>query len=91
MLKRSAVSAQQQEEQAIFSEAALELDRGLLQEQSSASASSRGMSDTTANMVHRNKKANLGQFLGGSAKSEVVSKRKADQAVSEQYYGYQFK
>lgn len=89
MLKRSAVSAQQQEEQAIFSEAALELDRGLLQEQTSAS--SRGMSDTTANMIQRNKKANLGQFLGGSAKKEVVSQRKADQAVSQQYYGYKFK
>ena len=90
MSKRSAVSAQQQEEQAIFSEAALELDRGLLQEQASGS-SRRGMSDTTANMLHRNKKANLGQFLGGSAKTEVASQRKADQAVSEQYYGYQFK
>ena len=89
MLKRSALSDRQQEEQAIFSEAALELDRGLLQEQTSAS--SRGMSDTTAKMIHRNKKANLGQFLSGAAKKEVVSKRKADQSVSDQYYGYQFK
>ena len=89
MLKRSAVSDQQQEEQAIFSEAALELDRGLLQEQASGS-SSRGMSDTTAKALHRNRKANLGQFLSGAAKKEVISKRKADQSVSEQYYGYQF-
>ena len=51
MLKRSAVSAQQQEEQAVFNDAALELDRGLLQEQTSAS--SRGMSDTTATVIRR--------------------------------------
>ena len=78
---RGASSDQQQEEHAIFRDAANVLDEGLMRD-------ARG--DAAAKLIHRNKNASLGSFLSGAAKKKLVEQRKADQAVQQQYYAYKF-
>jgi hypothetical protein len=82
MMARGAVSDRQQEEYAIYREAAEAMGRQLLQQRGS---------DATVKMLHRNKSAHLGQFLSGAAKRSLAEQRRADEAVQEQYYQYQFK
>ena len=88
MIQRGALTDQQQEEHAIFREAADHLDRELMSQQG---RQGRGASDSTAKLLHRNKNAHVGQFLSGEAKRALVQQRKADEAVQQQYYSYQFK
>ena len=78
---RGAVSDQQQEEYAIYHEAADAMDRQLMQ---------RKGSDAVVKMLHRNKNAHLGQFLSGAAKRSLAEQRRADEAVQKQYYQYKF-
>ena len=87
-MSRGALSDQQQEEHAIFREAADTLDLGLMQELDKSGA--RGTSDTTAKMLHRNRNAHMGQFLSGEGKRALVEQRKADEDVQQQYYSYKF-
>ena len=82
MMARGALSDQQQEEYAIYREAAEAMDRQLMAE---------GSSDMVVKMLHRNKSAHLGQFLSGTAKRSLAEQRRADEAVQQQYYQYQFK
>lgn len=82
MMARGAVNDQQQEEYAIYREAADVMDMQLMQNTSS---------DTVVKMLHRNKNAHLGQFLSGTAKRSLAEQRQADEAVQQQYYQYQFK
>lgn len=82
MMVRGAVNDQQQEEYAIYREAADDMDRQLMQKSNS---------DTVVKMLHRNKNAHLGQFLSGTAKRSLAEQRLADEAVQQQYYQYQFK
>lgn len=81
MMQRGAQSDQQQEEHAIFRETANALDLQLMKGTSG---------DASAKAIHRSKNANLGQFLSGAAKRELVEDRKADEAVQQQYYAYKF-
>lgn len=81
-MARGAVSDQQQEEYAIYREAADVMDMQLMQNTSS---------DTVVKMLHKNKNAHLGQFLSGTAKRSLAEQRQADEAVQQQYYQYQFK
>ena len=81
-MERGAVSDQQQEEYAIYREAAEALDQQLMQ---------RRQTDVGVKMLHRNKNAHLGQFLSGAAKRSLAEQRRADEAVQQQYYQYQFK
>ena len=82
MMGRGSVSDQQQEEYAIYREAAEALDRQLMQQRDS---------DEAVKMLHRNKNAHLGQFLSGAAKRSLAQQRRANEAVQQQYYQYQFK
>ena len=82
MMARGAVSDQQQEEHAIYREAASGMDVTLMQKKGS---------DAVVKMLHRNKNAHIGQFLSGAAKRSLAEQRRADEAVQQQYYGYQFK
>lgn len=79
---RGSKSDQQQEEQANFNDIANTLDQQLMQ------GSSGG--DSVAKAIHRSKNANVGQFLSGAAKRQLVEQRKADERVQEQYYAYKF-
>ena len=81
-MTRGAVSDQQQEEYAIYRETADAMDRQLMQKKGS---------DAVVKMLHRNKNAHLGQFLSGAAKRSLAEQRRADEAVQQQYYQYQFK
>ncbi len=86
MLKRGAQTDQQQEEHSIFSEAANTMDSDLMTHSDGASGTSR---DNMAKMLHRNKKANIAQFMSGGAKKALVEQRKAGKEVQDQYYSYQ--
>ena len=81
MMQRGAQSDQQQEEHAIFREAANRFDLQLMKG---------ATGDATAKAIHQSKNANLGQFLSGAAKRKLVADRKADEAVQQQYYAYKF-
>ena len=81
MMSRGAISDQQQEEYAIYREAAVGMDATLMEKKGS---------DRVVKMLHRNKNAHVGQFLSGAAKRSLAEQRKADEAVQQQYYGYQF-
>lgn len=81
-MARGAVSDQQQEEYAIYRETADNMDTQLMQKKGS---------DAVVKMLHRNKNAHLGQFLSGAAKRSLAEQRRADEAVQQQYYQYQFK
>ena len=80
-MARGAVTDQQQEEYAIYRETADTMDVGLMQKKGS---------DTVVKMLHKNKNAHLGQFLSGAAKRSLAEQRRADEAVQQQYYEYQF-
>lgn len=82
MMARGAISDQQQEEHAIYREAASGMDVALMQKKGS---------DAVVKMLHRNKNAHMGQFLSGAAKRSLAEQRRADEAVQQQYYDYQFK
>lgn len=86
MLQRGAQSDQQQEEHAIYREAANSMDSVLHGEGGRRS----GRSDGMAKMLHRNRNAHMNQFLSGAAKRGLVEQRKASQAVQDQYYSYQY-
>ena len=88
VIHRGAKSDQQQEEHAIFREAADRLDRALM-DQTSRKGS--GLSDGTAKALHSNRNAHMAQFLSGAAKRELVEQRRAGEAVQQQYYSYKFK
>ena len=88
MVQRGAKSDQQQEEHAIFREAADRLDRALM-DQTSRKGS--GLSDSTAKTLHGNRNAHMAQFLSGAAKRALVEQRRAGEAVQQQYYSYKFK
>ena len=81
MMYRGSHSDQQQEEYANFSDIATDFDRQLMQDKKS---------DNVAKVIHRSKNANIGQFLSGAAKRQLVEQRKADEKVQEQYYAYKF-
>ena len=87
MVERGAKTDQQQEEHAIFREAANRLDRALM-DQTSRKGS--GLSDSTAKALHSNRNAHMAQFLSGAAKRALVEQRKAGEAVQQQYYNYKF-
>ncbi len=87
MLQRGAKSDQQQEEHAIFREAANCMD-GVIHGDAGRGARG-GNSDSMAKMLHRNKNAHMNQFLSGTAKQGLVDQRKASKAVQDQYYSYQ--
>ena len=87
MAERGAKTDQQQEEHAIFREAANRLDRALM-DQTSRKGS--GLSDSTAKALHSNRNAHMAQFLSGAAKRTLVEQRKAGEAVQQQYYNYKF-
>ena len=88
MLQRGAQSDQQQEEHAIFDEAARTMDISLMhQEKGGAMGGTSG--DNMANMLHRNKNAHISQFMSGAAKKTLVDHRRADKEVQKQYYSYQ--
>lgn len=78
---RGSKSDQQQEEHANFNDMANTLDLQLMQS---------GNGDNVAKAIHRSKNANIGQFLSGAAKRQLVEQRKADERVQEQYYAYKF-
>ena len=79
---------EQQEEQAIFSEAMTAFSRGLLQEEQRGGA--RGTSDSMAKMLHQHRAAHMAQFLSGGKKRALVEQRRADEATQQQYYSYTF-
>lgn len=85
MMYRGAVSDHQQEEHAIFHEAANSMDTVLASEGGGRGKSS----DAAAKMLHRNRNAHMNQFLSGAAKRGLVEQRKASKEVQQQYYGYQ--
>ncbi len=78
---RGSQSDQQQEEYANFNDIATNLDKQLMQDKKG---------DNVAKVIHRSKNANIGQFLSGGAKRQLVEERKADERVQEQYYAYKF-
>jgi len=86
MLSRGAQTDRQQEEQAIFHEAANAMDSTLMSEEKRSGR----VSDSAAKMIHRNKNSNVAQFLSGEAKRELVSQRKTGEAEQQQYYDYKF-
>ena len=86
MLHRGATSDQQQEEHAIFHEAANTMDSAFMNQEERRG----GNSDTMAKMLHRNRNAHMNQFLSGSAKRAFIDQRRADKEVQKQYYSYQF-
>lgn len=97
MLSRGAASDQQQEEHAIFREAAITLDSTLLGDDQGSSSGSRRISgggrvsgDTRAKVLHKNRNAHMNQFLSGAGKKQLVDKRKASREVQQQYYSYQY-
>ncbi len=87
MLRRGAINDQQEEEYAIFNEAANSMDSTLMTHESSGRGKS---SDAMANMLHGRKNAHMNQFLSGAAKRGLVNQRTADKEVQKQYYSYQF-
>ena len=99
-MERGAVSDQQQEEHAIFREAARSMDVVLHSEGGrrktrisgggGGGGGGGGSSDGMAKMLHRNKNAHMNQFLSGTAKQGLVEQRKASKQVQQQYYSYQF-
>ncbi len=82
LMVRGSQSDQQQEEHANFNDVANTLDTQLM--------SDSGNGDNVAKVLHRSKNANIGQFLSGAAKRQLVEQRKADEKVQEQYYAYKF-
>ena len=88
VLRRGAQSDRQQEEQAIFYEAVNAMDSTLMNEEKSKKTGR--ASDSAAKMLHRNKNANMTQFLSGAAKRELVDQRKTGEAEQQQYYSYKF-
>ena len=48
------------------------------------------VSDSAAKMLHRNRNANVTQFLSGAGKRELVAQRKTGEAEQQQYYNYRF-
>ena len=89
MLQRGACNDQQQEEHAIFREAASSMDTILHSEGGAKGRTSGRSSDGMAKMLHRNRNAHMNQFLSGAAKKGLVEKRKASKAVQDNYYSYQ--
>ena len=87
MLRRGAHSDQQQEEHAIFREAANTMD-GVLH--SDGARGGGRTSDGMAKMLHRNKNAHMNQFLSGVGKRALVEQRKASEQVKQEYYSYQY-
>ena len=87
MVHRGAKTDQQQEEHAIYREAADRLDRALM-DQTSRKGS--GLSDSAAKALHGNRNAHMAQFLSGAAKRALVEQRRAGEAVQQQYYNYKF-
>ena len=81
MMVRGSQSDQQQEEHANFRDVANNLDLQLMQGNSG---------DTAAKVLHKSRNANIGQFLSGAAKRQLVEQRKADEMVQQQYYAYKF-
>ena len=88
MMQSSATTDEQCEEYANFVTNCLELDTEL---QQASHDRSRESSDSMARLLHNKKGAHMGQFLSGAAKKKIVSKRKTDARVQEQYYGYKYK
>lgn len=96
MLRRGAHSDQQQEEHAIFHEAANTMD-GVLHSDGARGGGGGGggggrggrNSDGMAKMLHSNKNAHMNQFLSGTGKRALVEQRKASEQVQQQYYSYQ--
>ena len=88
LMQTSATSDQQCEEYANFVSNCMELDSEL---QQASRDKSRQTSDSMTRLLHSKKGAHMGQFLSGEAKKNIVSKRKADARVQEQYYGYKYK
>lgn len=89
MLQRGARSDQQQEEHAIFDEAARNMDIALMNQETAGGATGKGYGDDMANMLHRNRNAHISQFMSGAAKKTLVDQRRADKEVQKQYYSYQ--
>lgn len=87
MVNRGAVTDNQQEEHAIFRDAADALDLGLMKE---TERGGRGASDSMAKLLHQTRNAHMGQFLSGEAKRELCQQRRADEEVQRQYYAYKF-
>eukprot|EP00118_Oscarella_pearsei_P013307 m.105432 g.105432 ORF g.105432 m.105432 type:complete len:807 (+) comp37219_c0_seq1:49-2469(+) len=89
LLERSSLTDQQQEEMYIF---AAENDNLAVQIQECQSSHKfkAGLSDVAAKIFHHKRTSHLNEFLAGSAKREVVQKRKGDAALNAQYYGYKF-
>jgi hypothetical protein len=88
LLERGSVSDQQQEELYIYAAESDDLMSEL--RHCVQNESTRDKSDIAAKVFHKNKVAYLNQFLSGSAKRDVVLKRKGDTALSAQYYSYKF-
>jgi len=102
MLRRGAVSDEQQEELGNFVTQSDDMDaelRALEQRSSSSSTSSSSggarsqappsLDDHSAQLLGSKKKANRNQFLAASKKT-VVDKRKGDKRLNEAYYNFQF-
>lgn len=62
------------------------MDHGLMQQQKRGGAAT----DSTAKLLHQNRRAHMNQFLSGEGKRVLVEQRRADEAVQQQYYSYQF-
>ncbi len=95
MLFRGAADDQQQEEHAIFREAAITLDSTLLGDEAVGTGGGGRMRgggdrDARAKVLHRNKNAHMNQFLSGAGKRQLVERRKASKEVQQQYYSYQY-
>ena len=88
LLERGSVSDQQQEELYIYAAESDDLMSEL--KHCGRNESTCDKSDIAAKVFHQNKVAYLNQFLSGSAKRDVVLKRKGDTALSAQYYSYKF-
>ena len=89
LLERSALTDQQQEEMYIF---AVENDDLAvhLHDCEKQSSKGTGLCDAAAKVFHRKKASHLNEFLAGSAKKEVVHKRKGEAALNAHYYSYKF-
>lgn len=89
MLQRGARSDQQQEEHAIFDEAARMMDISLMGQEGGGGATGGASRDEMAKVLHRSKNAHISQFMSGAAKKTLVDQRIADKEVQKQYYSYQ--
>ena len=84
MLQRGAHSDQQQEEHAIFDEAAQTIDMALMDGDGKRGARGDASSDNMAKMLHRNKNAHISQFMSGAAKKTLVDQHRTNVEVQKQ-------